>query len=144
MEANERERRQRRRLETLADVIYGVAIVLLVVGLPTPRTEGFEGTSLVAFLAEYYEPILGSAVGLFLVVTYWIQNNAVAGVLSHTDNRHSTLMLAQLILMLGYFYSTTLSEELDHPPGVLAVQSGALALMGIVGIADRPSHHQVI
>ena len=85
----DRRRRQHGRLETLADVVYGVAIVLLVVEMPTPRSEGMLGASLGEFLAEHYELMIGSAVSLFLVVTYWIQNNALSGILAHTDNRHS-------------------------------------------------------
>ena len=127
--------RQHKRLENLADVVYGVAIVLLVAAMPTPHSEGLEGTSLVEFLAETYELILGSAVGLFLVGTYWLQNNAVNGILSHTDTRHSSLVLLQLVVMLLYFYAIGLGEDLDHAPGVLVIQSATLALMGAAGIS---------
>ena len=81
--------RQKQRLETLADVIYGVAIVLLVSTMPTPSSVGGGDGSLLTFLAESYELLIGDAITLFLIVTYWTQNNAVNGILTRTDGRHS-------------------------------------------------------
>ena len=134
MTDQDQQRQQKGRLETLADVIYGVVIVLLVTEIPTPHSEGFEGSSLIGFVTESFELIIGQAIALLLVVMYWLQSNAVNGILSQTDNRHSALVIAQLILMLLYFYLTALSEQLGHTPPVLALQSAALALMGIIGI----------
>ncbi len=134
MTENDKQHQQKHRLETLVDVIYGVVIVLLVTEFPTPLSEDFQGNSLIGFVVESFELIIGQAIALFVVVMYWLQSNAVNGILSQTDNRHSALVISQLILMLLYFYSTALSEQLGHTPPALALQSGALALMGIVGI----------
>ena len=134
MKDDEKLRRQKVRLENLADVVYGVAIVMLVAGVPTPGSEHFEGDSLSAFFSENIDLILAEVIVLFLLVVYWLQSNAINGILSNTDNRHSSLVLAQLIVMLLFFYFTVLSAEVGHPPALLAVQSGAIALMGIIGI----------
>ncbi len=130
----EKLRRQKVRLENLVDVVYGVAIVMMVVVAPTPGTEYFEGDTLSEFLSEHIDLIIAYAIVLFLLVVYWLQSNAINGILSNTDNRHSSLVLAQLIVMLLFFYFTVLSAEVGHPPALLAVQSAAIALMGIIGI----------
>ncbi len=131
----EQQQRQRERLERLADVVYGVAIVLLVAELPSPHSEGLKGLTLLEFLGETYEIIVGAVVGLFLVVTYWMQSNAVNGILTHTDNRHSALVVSQLIVMMFYFYTVGLSTDLGHPMALLFVQSVSLAGMGLIGIS---------
>ncbi len=134
MGATERQLRQRDRLERLSDVVYGVVIVLLVANMPTPSSAGLEGASITEFLASVYEVMIASAIALIMVVSYWIQSNAITGILTHTDDRHSSLSIGRLVMMLAYFYATGLSEEFAHPRALLAAQSAALALVGAFGI----------
>ena len=134
MSEDARREHQKGRLETLADVVYGVTIVLLVSSLPTPASEGMPGVDLATFLAATYELIVSGTIALAMIVTYWIQHNAVTGILARTNGRHSTLSIVQLIVMLVYFYAGALSTELGHPASLLALQSATLASMGVIGM----------
>jgi len=129
-----RQRRQFARLETLVDCVYAVVIVLLVANLPVPSDAGHESLSLPDFLSEQYEEIIGSVMGLVLVVVYWIQHNSLFAVIDRTDNRHTVISLVQLILLLIYFYATGLAIDFQQVTSVLILQSVALALMGVASL----------
>ena len=130
-----REKRQLARLEVLVDSIYAVVIVLLVYLFPTPRDVGWEEDGSVwAFLASQRDDLLISALGLALVISYWIRTNVAFGNLVRTDNRHASLAIVQVLFLLFYLYAMGISMELGEEPGSLALQSGALVLMGLTAL----------
>ncbi len=125
-----REKRQLDRLETLVDSLFALVIALLVYALPVPSDVGFEGSSTLDFLVAVQDELGVSALGIVLVVLYWVQNNAAFGHLSRTDNTHTVLSLTQLTMLLIYFYMSGLTLDFDDGV-VLALQSGPLMLMGV-------------
>ncbi|MDJ0868666.1 MAG: TMEM175 family protein [Myxococcota bacterium] len=129
-----REKRQLARLEVLVDSIYAVVIVLLVYLFPTPRDVGWEAGSVWAFLASQRDDLLISALGLGLVISYWIRSNVAFGNLVRTDNRHASLAIVQVLFLLFYLYAMGISMELGEEPGSLALQSAALVLMGLTAL----------
>ena len=128
-----REKRQLDRLETLVDSLFALVIALLVYSLPLPSDVDFEGSSTLDFLLSVQDELGVSALGIVLVVLYWVQNNAAFGHLSRTDNVHTVLSLTQLTMLLIYFYMSGLTLDFDDGV-VLALQSGPLMLMGVFSL----------
>ena len=127
-------RKQHARLEVLVDSVYALVIVLLVAGLPTPRDVGWSGGSPLEFFLAYGDDTGVAALGLFLVVGYWLQNNAMFGSLTHTDDRFATLSIVQILLLLVYLYATNLGVDFEQHELTLALQSGSLLLMGVTSL----------
>ncbi len=126
--------RQLGRLEVLTDSVYALVIVLLVTYLPTPREVDWTEGSPFAFLASHREEIAVTALGLLLLVSYWIQSNAIFGSLARTDNRLATLAIVQVLLMLLYLFTTALGLDFAQHEHTLVLQSGSLLLMGVTSI----------
>jgi uncharacterized membrane protein len=123
-----------RRVETLVDCTYAVVLVIAVAGLPTPRDVGWSGDSPWDFLSLYSNDFLVGAVGLVLVVSYWLQNLAVLGSLCRSDARHAMLVVLQLVFLLIYLFGMTLGVDLEMHLATLLIQSTALMLMGIMAL----------
>jgi uncharacterized membrane protein len=117
------------RLETLIDGVFAIVIVLLVLDFPRPA-EG-ELIDLSEFFSAHLKHITLAGIGLLVVFIYWVQSNALCGYLKSTDNRHAGAMVAQIFFVLIYLYFVGLSVELENDPIILALQSGAAALIGI-------------
>ncbi len=130
-----RETRQLRRLEVLVDSVYALVIVLLVANLPTPRDVGWTGSSPWEYLQAQRGDLLVAALGLALVIGYWLQNNAMFGSLARTDNRFATLAILQILMLLAYLFSMGLGLDFEQHELTLALQSGSLLLMGVVALA---------
>jgi len=56
-----------------------------------------------------------AALGLFLVVGYWLQNNALFGSLERADNRFAALSIVQLLFLLLYLFSMGLGIDFEQP-----------------------------
>ncbi len=129
---SEKEKRQLERLETLLDVIYGVVIVLVVYTLPSPESPTDETAW--RYLVNQREDFIAVGVGLMLMITYWLQNNAQLGHLGRTDTTHTALSILQTFLLLAYLFAFSLGIDLEQEGGTLVLQSLTLGLMGVVGI----------
>ena len=75
----EREARQLRRLETLIDVVYALAIVRLFTHLPLPTNAEWTWDSVAHFLDENVGLFATLFIGIILLSIYWIQNNTLFG-----------------------------------------------------------------
>ena len=127
--------RQLRRIESLVDCVYALVIVLTVMELPLPADEGLMGVSVSEFLRTHVDDYIPAIIAIILVVIYWIQNNVLFGNLSRTDDRHATISLLQIFMLLLYFYTIGLGLDLDNPPSALALQSIAVVLIGLCSLA---------
>lgn len=127
-------RRHLDRLETLTDSIYALVIVLLVAQFPSPLNSEEQYQNLFQFLVAEKTDLVAPLIGLVLIITYWIQNNAVIGSLERTDNKHATLAIVQLIFVLLYLYSADLVDAFPDARSVLAIQSTVLASLGLLSI----------
>jgi len=107
-------RSQLQRLGTLTDVVYAVALVLIISWLPLPEESHATGAVWILDLwAEYSQNIIAVAIGLVFSIMYWIRSN--------------TLSVFFLLLLL---YIVRVSAEVAAPSR-RAGESVAVALIGI-------------
>ena len=130
----ERDAKQLKRLERLIDVIFAILIWMILQNLPVPSADEFEALSNSEIIKEYQNSFLMIFIGMFLVITYWMQNNRVFGNLVRTDGRHTVLSLLQMVFLLLYIYTIGFEMEFSGRPVALAAQSITLALSGFTAV----------
>jgi len=127
----EREKTQLRRLANVTDVIYAIVIWRIVTRLPVPDYEAIDSAGgFWEFLGEQQASFEMILIGVFLVIVYWIQSNALFGGLTRTNNRHAAGSIIQIFLLLLYMYANRVGVALEAAKPTLALQSITLALMG--------------
>lgn len=130
----ERNAKQLKRLERLIDVIFAILIWMIFQNLPVPSAEEFKSHTNAEIINAYKNSFLMIFIGMFLVITYWGQNNRVFGNLTHTDGKHAVLSILQLIFLLLYIYTIGFEIEFSGKPIALASQSIALGLSGFTAV----------
>lgn len=124
-------RDQLARLATLTDVVYGVALVLVVTWLPLPEESHAAGAVWIFDLwAEYSANIIGVLIGLVFSIIYWIRSNTLMTALDRTDGVHTGLSIASVFFLLLLLYVVRVSAEVAAPSR-RAGESIAVALIGI-------------
>lgn len=129
-----RDAKQLKRLERLIDVIFAILIWSIFQNLPIPSAEEFARLSNVEIFNEYKNSFIMIFIGMFLIITYWGQNNRTFGNLVRTDSTHSVLSFMQLIFLLLYIYSIGFELVFSGFTISLLAQSIALALSGYFGV----------
>lgn len=125
-----RERRHLDRLETLIDSIYALVIVLLVAQLPNPLGTEVPYASILEFFSANGGDMIAPVIGVVLLISYWMQNNALYGNLVKTDSKHASLAIVQLLFVLLYLYSADLNLAFPESRFILAIQSSVFVLIG--------------
>ena len=124
-------RRQLERLGTLTDVVYGVALVLIIQWLPLPEESHSGGIVwLLDLWAEYAGNIVSVIIGLVFTIIYWLRSNTLMAALDRTDGVHTGLSIASLFFFLLLVYVVRVSAEVAAPSR-RAGESIAVALIGI-------------
>jgi hypothetical protein len=124
-------RRQLERLGTLTDVVYGVALVLIIQWLPLPEESHSGGVVwLLDLWAEYAGNIVSVIIGLVFTIIYWLRSNTLMAALDRTDGVHTGLSIASLFFFLLLVYVVRVSAEVAAPSR-RAGESIAVALIGI-------------
>ena len=124
-------RSQLARLATLTDVVYAVALVLIVSWLPLPEESHIKGTLWIADLwAEYSDNIVAVIIGLVFSIMYWIRSNTLMTALDRTDGVHTGLSIASVFFLLLLLYVVRVSAEVAAPSRRVG-ESAAVALIGI-------------
>ncbi len=124
-------RSQLERLSVLTDVVYGVALVLVVTWLPLPAESHSTGAVWILDLwAEYSNNIIGVVIGLVFTIIYWIRSNTLLSALDRTDGAHTGLSIASVFFLLLLLYVVRVSAEVAAPSR-RAGESIAVALIGI-------------
>ena len=124
-------RSQLQRLGTLTDVVYGVALVLIVSWLPLPEESHATGAVWIADLwAEYSDNIVAVVIGLVFSIMYWIRSNTLMTALDRTDGVHTGLSIASVFFLLLLLYTVRVSAEVAAPSR-RAGESVAVALIGV-------------
>ena len=124
-------RRQLERLATLTDVVYGVALVLVISWLPLPEESHSGGVVwLLDLWAEYAGNIVSVIIGLVFTIIYWLRSNTLMAALDRTDGVHTGLSIASLFFFLLLVYVVRVSAEVAAPSR-RAGESIAVALIGI-------------
>ena len=124
-------RAQLRRLSTLTDVVYAVALVLIIQWLPLPE-ESHSGGAVWLFdlWAEYADNIIGVVIGLVFTIIYWLRSNTLMTALDRTDGVHTGLSIASVFFLLLLLYVVRVSAEVAAPSRRVG-ESLAVALIGI-------------
>ena len=124
-------RSQLERLSVLTDVVYGVALVLIVTWLPLPAESHATGAVKIADLwAEYSNNIIAVIIGLVFTIIYWIRSNTLMTALYRTDGVHTGLSIASVFFLLLLLYVVRVSAEVAAPSR-RAGESIAVALIGL-------------
>jgi uncharacterized membrane protein len=124
-------RSQLERLATLTDVVYAVALVLIISWLPLPEESHSTGAVwLVDLWAEYSQNIVAVVIGLVFSIIYWIRSNTLMTALDRTDGVHTGLSIASVFFLLLLLYMVRVSAEVAAPSR-RAGESVAVALIGI-------------
>ena len=122
---------QLQRLATLTDVVYAVALVLIVSWLPLPEESKAGGVVWIADLwAEYSQNIIAVVIGLVFSIMYWIRSNTLMTALDRTDGVHTGFSIASVFFLLLLLYVVRVSAEVAAPSR-RAGESVAVALIGI-------------
>ena len=124
-------RSQLMRLATLTDVVYAVALVLVVTWLPLPAESHSDGAVwLFDLWVEYSDNIIGVVIGLVFSIIYWLRSNTLMTALDRTDGVHTGLSIASVFFLLLLLYVVRVSAEVVAPSR-RAGESVAVALIGI-------------
>ncbi|MHC4956334.1 MAG: TMEM175 family protein [Planctomycetota bacterium] len=127
-------RRQLRRLEFLIDVVFGIAIVRMLLLLPRPE-DGMKVHDFTELFKDRTGAMVMVVIGLVWIIIFWIQNNRVFGTLETTDTRHTVISMAQLCATMLFIYAVRLGVEFDGQRGAMLFESTAAVLMGALAIA---------
>lgn len=125
---------QLKRLEMLFDVVYGIVIWRLFMLLPRPADADFQLTTLVALFSEHRENFVVVALGLVIVIVYWIQSNTLFGNLEKTDARHTAIAIVQLFFTLFMLYAIGLGVHYGSSDDSRALESLAALLLGLTSL----------
>ena len=124
-------RSQLERLATLTDVVYAVALVLIIQWLPMPEESHSGGAVwLLDLWAEHADNIIGVIIGLVFTIIYWLRSNTLMTALDRTDGVHTGLSIASVFFLLLLLYVVRVSAEVAAPSR-RAGESVAVALIGI-------------
>jgi len=124
-------RGQLARLATLTDVVYAVALVLIISWLPLPEESHSGGVVWIGELwAEYATNIVAVIIGLVFIILYWIRSNTLMTALDRTDGVHTGLTIASVFFLLLLLYVVRVSEQVVGPSR-RAGESIAVALIGL-------------
>ena len=124
-------RNQLHRLGTLTDVVYAVALVLIIEWLPLPEESHHEGGLWIGALwAEFGSRLLSVFIGVVFVIIYWLRTNKLMSALDRTDGVHTALSIASVFFLLLLLYVVRVSSEVVAASS-RAGESVAVALIGI-------------
>jgi len=124
-------RSQLARLATLTDVVYAVALVMIIQWLPLPEESHSGGVVwLIDLWAEYSGSIVSVIIGLAFTILYWIRSNTLMTALDRTDGVHTGLSIASVFFLLLLLYIVRVSAEVAAPSR-RAGESFAVALIGL-------------
>jgi uncharacterized membrane protein len=128
-----RESLQLQRLARMVDVVYAIIIWRAFTLLPRPTAEQLSWEHIGAFLSANIGGFLLVFIGIVVTIIYWLQNNVLFGNLQSTDSRHTILSILQLFFLLIFLVSLRLGIDLGASTGTRALESIAVALVGIAG-----------
>jgi uncharacterized membrane protein len=126
-----------RRLEVFVDVVFALIFFHILLYLPPTTDMKWVGKPYGVLQVLIDNPIefVRIFIGLGLTLIYWLQSTTFLKYLNRTDGVHASLQLIQLILVSLFMYFAISDPRLAGGPSSPALQSAALALGGLVGLA---------
>jgi len=126
-----RGRSQLRRLETLTDVVYGVAIWRVFMLFPRPDQPEWNWHSWREFLAAEGMTVVLIAIGVAVLIIYWLQSNTLFGLADRADGKFAARAILQLFFVLLFLFSIRVGTELPASAWTRGFESVAALLLGL-------------
>jgi len=126
-----RERSQLRRLETLTDVVYGIAIWRVFMLFPRPDQPQWSWHTWREFLAAEGMTVVLIAIGVAVLIIYWLQSNTLFGLVDRADGKFATRAIMQLFFVLLFLFSIRVGTELPSSAWTRGFESVAALFLGI-------------
>ena len=126
-----RDRNRLRRLETLTDVVYGIAIWRVFMLFPRPDQPEWSWHSWREFLAAEGLTIVLIAIGIAVLIIYWLQSNTLFGLADRSDRKFAVRAISQLFFVLLFLYSIRVGTELPASAWTRGFESIAALLLGL-------------
>ena len=121
-------------LKVIINVLYGLMIFQAFLILPRPDDPELEYHTLAQIFSENIMQIVVILIGLFMLITYWIQFNRQLGNLVRSSPTHAVLAIVQMICLMVYLYFVRFDMEFDGMTLALQMESVFLALAGFIGV----------
>jgi magnesium-transporting ATPase (P-type) len=121
-------------LKIVINVLYALMIFQTFLILPRPDDPELEYHSLPQIFSENIMSLVVIAVGLIMIIMYWIQFNKQLGNLVRSSPMHATLAITQMICLMLYLYFVRFDMEFDGMTLALQMESIFLALAGFIGV----------
>jgi uncharacterized membrane protein len=126
-----RERGQLRRLETLTDVVYGVAIWRVFMLFPRPDEPEWNWLSWREFFANEGMTIVLIAIAVAVLIIYWLQSNTLLSLVERADGKFAVRAIVQLFFVLLFLFSIRVGTELPASAWTRGFESVAALLLGL-------------
>ena len=126
-----RETSQLRRLETLTDVVYGLAIWRVFMLFPRPDQPEWNWHSWREFLAAEGMAIVLIAIGVAVLIIYWLQSNTLFSLVERADGKFAVRAIMQLFFVLLFLFSIRVGTELPASAWTRGFESVAALLLGL-------------
>ena len=121
-------------LKVIINVLYGLMIFQAFLILPRPDDPELVYHTLPEIFSENVMQIVVILIGLFMLITYWIQFNRQLGNLVRSSPTHAVLSIIQMICLMVYLYFVRFDLEFDGMTLALQMESVFLALAGFIGV----------
>ena len=121
-------------LKVIINVLYGLMIFQAFLILPRPDDPELVYHTLPEIFSENIMQIVVILIGLFMLITYWIQFNKQLGNLVRSSPTHAVLSIIQMICLMVYLYFVRFDLEFDGMTLALQMESVFLALAGFIGV----------
>lgn len=122
-------KRQLVRLGNLMDVVFALAIWRLFMFLPRPPED--ETRPVWQVFTDQPEDVLAVAIGIAIVIIYWLQSNMLFAHLERTDTRHSVLSILQIFCLLLFLYAIGVGTSYPPAADLRALESISALLVGV-------------
>ena len=126
-----RETSQLRRLETLTDVVYGIAIWRVFILFPRPDEPAWNWHSWREFLAAEGMTIVLIAIGVAVLIIYWLQSNTLFSLVERADGKFAVRAIMQLFFVLLFLFAIRVGTELPASGWTRGFESVAALLLGL-------------
>jgi uncharacterized membrane protein len=127
---------QLRRLGTLTDCVYAVALILVVQWLPLPAESSQSGSIWILDLwAEHSGNLLAMLIAVVFIILYWLRGTDQMARLERTSGAHVTLTIVSVLSLLILLYVIRVGAEVEGA-SARAGESVAVALIGLATAAS--------
>ncbi len=126
-----RETSQLRRLETLTDVVYGIAIWRVFMLFPRPNQPEWSWHTWREFLSAEGMTIVLILIGVAVLIIYWLQSNSLFSLVERADGKFATRAIMQLFCVLLFLFAIRVGTELPSSAWTRGFESVAALLLGL-------------